>query len=54
MKRKTNGYRVENAKRYTFRQFIHFFRKKPQSIPKEFGYGMNQNKDIHHQQMMKF
>lgn len=25
MKRKTNGYRVENAKRYTYRQFIHFF-----------------------------
>lgn len=24
MKRKTNGYRVENAKRYTYRQFIHF------------------------------
>lgn len=57
IKRKTNGYRVEHAKRYTYRQFIHIFfclRKKPQSISEEFGYGMNQNKDIHHQQMMKF
>lgn len=37
IKRKTNGYRVENAKRYTYRQFIHIFfwlRKKTTVYPK--------------------